>query len=84
MSRITKHDNRRKVLEYCYQSVMTGVFNHLCAPLRLRCCRLNEAVTPLLSTPYPEQLRMKEKAMSDFLKKMAKKILHKESNPVSS
>ena len=44
--------------------------------------RLNEAVTPLLSTPYSEQLTMKEKAMSEFLKKMAKRISSKDSYPV--
>ena len=45
--------------------------------------RLSEAVTPLLSTSYSEQLKMKEKAMSEFLKKLAKKISQKDSNPVS-
>ena len=44
--------------------------------------RLSEAVTPLLSTPYSEQLKMKEKAMSEFLKKMAKRISSKDSYPV--
>ena len=44
--------------------------------------RLSEAVTPLLSTPYSEQLTRKEKAMSEFLKKMAKRISSKDSYPV--
>ena len=44
--------------------------------------RLNSAVTPLLATPYTKQLEMKEKNMSEFLKKLAKRIMHKDSNPV--
>lgn len=51
--------------------------------LVLVAARLNEAVTPLLSTPYPEQLKIKEKAMAEFLKKMSTRILRKDSNPVN-
>ena len=45
-------------------------------------CRLSEAVTPLLSTPYSEQLKMKEKVMSEFLRANGEHAENKPPRPI--